>query len=243
MLTEDVAQRLAVLEEDDQETMIGRYCDVYGDKCLKQINTGRNGLQSKIRKVHIGLLKDKKAFNSKQLFHVAQRQNLIFYDENDENEAKAADNKAKNLQNQKYRHRSDLYVDPYMPALNKEWTVEKRCLTTVSGGDENNPPLLTWSDEAMIVLLVENAEEKWNHENTFLLAGDKIPGPSETQKWFCFRMTKLETTSLAAGVHLGAIGTTRSGPKSRRAVPMKIHQTARTSAASVFMSSTTWTRS
>ena len=44
------------------------------------------------------LLEGKKPISSKQLYHVAQRQNLKFYNENDEDEEKTAKNKEKNLQ-------------------------------------------------------------------------------------------------------------------------------------------------
>lgn len=128
MLTQSVATRLEKLEEDEQETMVRRYSVVYGMKCTKVINDKRNGWQQDVKKVHMALLKEGKAFTSKQLLHVAQRLDLKFYDEAHEDEAKAVEDKVKNLKTQRYRDRFGICVDRYMPQRKgaKVWTFEKR---------------------------------------------------------------------------------------------------------------------
>jgi len=181
--TESICERLVILEEDEREEMLRRYCVVYGTGCSKALNDVRNGLQQKIKPVYMGLLKENKAFSSKQLHHVAQRLNLTILDEAVKHKKTAAGNKAKNNQNKKYRERFDTYVDQYVTAFKgtKNWSIEKRCNTTLSGTDGNKEPALTSSDEAMIILQVENAERKWNEENTFLAGGFDAPPRTATR--------------------------------------------------------------
>ena len=181
--TESVAERLRLLDSEEREEMLRRYCGVYGTGCSRALNDVRNGLQQKIKPVYMGLLKEDKAFSSKQLHHVAQRLNLTILDEAVKNKKTVAGNKAKNNQNKKYRDRFDTYVDQYVTAFKgtKNWSIEKRCNTTLSGTDGNKEPALTSSDEAMIILQLENAEQKWNEENTFLKGGWEAPPRTHTR--------------------------------------------------------------
>ena len=52
MLTDSVAPRLNVLEEDEREAMGRRYSKVYGEKCSKEINTKQNGEQQRVKKMY-----------------------------------------------------------------------------------------------------------------------------------------------------------------------------------------------
>jgi hypothetical protein len=165
-LRSSLGDDLSALDADDQDEMARRFTAVYGDQCAKDINNKRSNWQQMAKKAFFEMLKAGTPISGAQLLHVAQRQGVFLYDEvvsEDNPQEQATLNKARNLKNKKWRDIFDNFNDKFIAnCLGQQvWGFETRSLKTISGRDGTTPAPITVSDEAMIVLLVLNAEKKW----------------------------------------------------------------------------------
>jgi hypothetical protein len=125
------------------------------------------------------------------LLHVAQRQGIFLYDEvvSEKNpKEQVTKNTAKNLRNKKWRDLFDNYNDKFIANClgQKEWSEERRSLNRISGRGGTNAHPITVSDEAMIVVLVLNAEKKWLVQYKCKQEGRKEPDRKELRQYVLY---------------------------------------------------------
>jgi hypothetical protein len=183
--------KLAAMDSDDQCLMAKSFNKAYGLKCSRDINEKRNSWQQGAKTAFFAMLAECTPVTGAMLLHVAQRQGIFLYDEvvSEKNpKEQVTKNKAKNLRNKKWRDLFDNYNDKFIANClgQKEWSEERRSLNRISGRGGTNAHPITVSDEAMIVVLVLNAEKKWLVQYKCKQEGRKEPDRKELRQYVLY---------------------------------------------------------
>ena len=185
----DIAKRsslkkeLALLNPNDQQEMGRRLSKVYGPQCARDLNAKRSSMQQAAKTAFNECLDEGTPITGKQLRYVVQRQGIFLHDEDVSDNEQANKNKALNVKNQRWRDIFDLFNDKFIGNClgQKVWSAETRSLKTISSLDG-----VTVSDEAMIVILVLNAEKKWLEQYKINKAGGKEPPRDALRKYVLY---------------------------------------------------------
>ncbi len=185
----DIAKRstlkkeLALLNPNDQQEMGRRLSKVYGPQCARDLNAKRSSMQQAAKTAFWECLDEGTPITGAQLRHVVQRQGIFLHDEDVSDNEQANKNKALNVKNQRWRVIFDLFNDKFIGNClgQKVWSKETRSLKTISSLDG-----VTVSDEAMIVILVLNAEKKWLEQYKINKAGGKEPPRDALRKYVLY---------------------------------------------------------
>ena len=156
------------LDEEDLKEQVKEYLKIYGKELTSKINAIRNQMQQNMRKEWVGSYKNGDKVSAKQFLIVAQRPaDLIELEEVDEDENELPENKQHNEKNKKRRDRFVLWIDTMMGIAcgKKLFGPEKRsqhCISSYKYADGKE--VIPAGMEAMVILMLENAQAKWAFE-------------------------------------------------------------------------------
>ena len=161
-------KKLKDLNEDDLKEQVKEYLKIYGNELTSKINSIRNQVQQNVRKEWVGLYKNGQKISAKQMLVVAQRpSDLIELEEIDEDEQELPENMEHNEKFKKRRLRFMMWIDTFVGIAcgRKVFGPAKRsvhCISSYKYADGKE--VIPAGMEAMVILMLENAQSKWAYE-------------------------------------------------------------------------------
>ena len=158
------------LPGEELEEEVKSYLATYGSKMAAWMNECRSQDQTSCRNVWIDLRNKGLAATAEQLLKVALRppKHLLLLDEDTGNEEVDAKNKEVNQEKKKYRDRFKVFLTKLVPTCIHPhgWTSQLQTQHRISDYvDKNGQAMVPASTEAMVIVLVENNQDKWEWQS------------------------------------------------------------------------------
>ena len=200
---------LVNLDPKALEKQAKKFQQVYSGVLTTKVNDCRNTFQQKLRAIIIWLIITYgTTVQAGKLLNVLQRKPefLCFLPEEDEDGNPLDENKEANKVNEKYRTRLFIYADHLLSAVlpAATWGTLHRCNHTIQkrkvtvGNDQL--PAITPGLEALVVLLLENAQEKWFFEAGLQRRlGRSLTQVDKKQRWHTTKVPPVKWSTKKAG--------------------------------------------
>ena len=160
--------RIQDLKPADLKAEVESYQDAYGSQLVAEMNTKRSTDQTKVRDKWLELRKKDKdpGLTAEQMLRVALRnpKYLLVLDEDAGDPEENAKNKQVNETNKKYRDRFQILMSEFVPCCvhTNGWAPDVQTKHIVSEyRDEDGKDMVPPAVEAMIIVFIENNQDKW----------------------------------------------------------------------------------
>ena len=154
--------------EKEQKDLIQDYVTTYGKVICQEVNQKRNNTSTAIHKI-FAIRKKSGAYlpKSGDLLYILRR-NGLRHQRVSGTPAEKQKKKAFNKQVDKNRSAFDWMVDEGIGKIagRNRWQHHKYCgpLSTYAPKEDPKKPFVTPGDEALLILMIENYEKRWNYE-------------------------------------------------------------------------------